>query len=59
MEIQAGRSRVPVPRFRSELWAKMVSLYGQQHTIQLMMITGDYFRVGFMLNTVDPSSKTR
>ncbi len=31
----------------------MVSLFGRQHTVQLMMIMGDYFRVGFMLNAVD------
>ena len=39
--------------FSSELWEKMVSQFGRQGTVQLMMIMGDYFRVGFMLNAVD------
>jgi 4-carboxymuconolactone decarboxylase len=37
----------------SELWQKMVSHFGRQHTVQIMAIMGDYFRVGFMLNAVD------
>jgi len=37
----------------SELWEKMVSHFGRQRTVQMMMIMGDYFRVGFMLNAVD------
>lgn len=51
--ITFGRALFREHRVSSELWAKMVSLYGRQHTIQLMMIMGDYFRVGFMLNAVD------
>jgi hypothetical protein len=35
-----------------ELWAKMVGYFGRQRTVQLMMIMGDYSRVGFMLNAV-------
>jgi hypothetical protein len=31
----------------------MVALFGRQQTVQLMMIMGDYFRVGFMMNAVD------
>jgi hypothetical protein len=31
----------------------MVRLFGRQQTVQLMMIMGDYFRVGFMMNAVD------
>jgi hypothetical protein len=31
----------------------MVALFGRQHTVELMTIMGDYFRVGFMLNAVD------
>jgi hypothetical protein len=31
----------------------MVTNFGRQRTVQLMMIMGDYFRVGLMLNAVD------
>jgi hypothetical protein len=37
----------------SELWEKMVGHFGRQHTVVLMTIMGEYFRVGFMLNAVD------
>jgi hypothetical protein len=37
----------------NELWAKMVSHFGRQHTVDLMSIMGDYIRVGIMLNAVD------
>lgn len=40
-------------RVSSELWKKMVNLFGRQHTVQLMMIMGDYYRVGLMLDAVD------
>jgi hypothetical protein len=51
--ITFGRTLFREHRVSSELWAKMVSAFGRQRTIQLMMIMGDYFRVGFMLNAVD------
>ena len=51
--ITFGRALFREHRVSSELWAKMVSLFGRQRTVQLMMIMGDYFRVGFMLNAVD------
>ena len=51
--ITFGRTLFREHRISSELWAKMVSQFGRQRTIQLMMIMGDYFRVGFMLNAVD------
>lgn len=51
--ITFGRKLFREHRVSSELWEKMVSHFGRQHTIQLMMIMGDYFRVGFMLNAVD------
>jgi hypothetical protein len=51
--ITFGRTLYPEHRVSSELWAKMVALFGRQHTVQLMMIMGDYFRVGFMMNAVD------
>jgi hypothetical protein len=40
-------------RVSSELWARMIKHFGRQHSVQLMMIMGDYFRVGFMMNAVD------
>lgn len=51
--ITFGRTLYREHHVSSELWAKMVRLFGRQHTVQLMMIMGDYFRVGFMLNAVD------
>jgi 4-carboxymuconolactone decarboxylase len=51
--ITFGRALFREHRVSSELWAKMVSLFGRQRTVQIMMIMGDYFRVGFMLNAVD------
>jgi 4-carboxymuconolactone decarboxylase len=51
--ITFGRALYREHRVSSQLWEKMVSQYGRQHTVQLMMIMGDYFRVGFMLNAVD------
>jgi hypothetical protein len=51
--ITFGRTLFREHRVSSELWAKMISQFGRQQTVQLMMIMGDYFRVGFMLNAVD------
>jgi 4-carboxymuconolactone decarboxylase len=51
--ITFGRALFRQHRVSSELWEKMVSHFGRQRTVQLMMIMGDYFRVGFMLNAVD------
>jgi 4-carboxymuconolactone decarboxylase len=51
--ITFGRALFREHRVSSELWEKMVRHFGRQRTIQLMMIMGDYFRVGFMLNAVD------
>jgi len=51
--IAFGRVLFREHRVGSELWEKMVSHFGRQHTIQIMMIMGEYFRVGFMLNAVD------
>jgi len=51
--ITFGRAVYRQHHVSSELWAKMVSEFGRQHTVQLMMIMGDYFRVGFMLNAID------
>jgi 4-carboxymuconolactone decarboxylase len=51
--ITFGRTLYRDHRVSSELWKKMVGHFGRQHTVQLMMIMGDYFRVGFMMNAVD------
>jgi hypothetical protein len=51
--ITFGRTLYREHRVSSELWQKMVGHFGRQHTVQLMMIMGDYFRVGFMMNAVD------
>jgi hypothetical protein len=51
--ITFGRTLYREHKVSSELWQRMVKLYGRQQTVQLMMIMGDYFRVGFMMNAVD------
>ena len=51
--ITFGRALFREHRVSSELWEKMVSHFGRQHTVQIMAIMGDYFRVGFMLNAID------
>ena len=51
--ITFGRTLYREHRVSSELWKKMIGHFGKQHTVQLMMIMGDYFRVGFMMNAVD------
>jgi alkylhydroperoxidase family enzyme len=57
-----GRAMIRDHRVSSELWAKMVSHFGQQNTVDIMSIMGDYLRVGMMLNAVDqqlpPERKT-
>ena len=51
--ITFGRALFREHRVSSDLWAKMISHFGRQRTVQLMMIMGDYFRVALMLNAVD------
>jgi 4-carboxymuconolactone decarboxylase len=51
--ITFGRALFREHRVSSELWAKMVSDFGRQRTVQLMMIMGEYFKAGFMMNAVD------
>ena len=51
--ISFGRALFREHRVSSELWQKMVGYFGRQHTVDIMSIMGDYFRVGFMLNAVD------
>ena len=51
--ITFGRTLYREHHVSSELWNKMVALFGRQHTVELMTIMGEYFKVGFMLNAVD------
>jgi 4-carboxymuconolactone decarboxylase len=51
--INFGRALFREHRVSSELWADMVSHFGRQHTVQIMAIMGEYFRVGIMMNAVD------
>jgi hypothetical protein len=51
--ITFGRTLYREHHVSSELWQKMVGHFGRQQTVQLMMIMGDYFRVGFMMNAAD------
>lgn len=51
--ITFGRALLRQHRVSSELWQKMMTHFGRQHTVQIMAIMGDYFRVGMMLNAVD------
>jgi 4-carboxymuconolactone decarboxylase len=51
--IRFGRGLFRDHRVSSELWNKMVGHFGRQHTVQIMAIMGDYFRVALMLNAVD------
>lgn len=51
--ISFGRALYREHRVSSELWQEMVKHFGRQHTVQIMAIMGDYFRVGMMLNAVD------
>jgi 4-carboxymuconolactone decarboxylase len=51
--ITFGRALFREHRVSSELWEKMVMHFGRQRTVQIMMIMGEYFRAGFMMNAVD------
>jgi 4-carboxymuconolactone decarboxylase len=51
--ITFGRALYREHHVSDELWDKMVALWGHQHTVELMSIMGEYFKVGFMLNAVD------
>ena len=51
--ITFGRALFREHRVSSELWGNMVSQFGRQRTIQVMMIMGEYFKAGFMMNAVD------
>jgi hypothetical protein len=51
--ITFGRTLLREHKVSSELWQRMVSQFGRQHTVDIMAIMGDYIRVGIMLNAVD------
>jgi hypothetical protein len=51
--ITFGRTLYREHHVSSELWNRMVAQFGRQHTVELMSIMGEYFKVGFMLNAVD------
>lgn len=51
--ITFGRTLYREHHVSSELWSRMVELFGRQHTVELMTIMGDYLKAGFMLNAVD------
>lgn len=51
--ITFGRTLFREHHVSSELWAKMVSQFGRQRTVQLMMIMGEYFKAGIMMDAVD------
>jgi 4-carboxymuconolactone decarboxylase len=51
--ITFGRALFREHAASSELWEKMVKQFGRQRTVQLMMIMGEYFKAGFMMNAVD------
>lgn len=56
--ITFGRTLLRENRVSSELWRKMVDLFGYQYTIDFLTIMGDYLRVGIMLNAVDQQQPT-
>ena len=37
----------------SEVWAKMVTEFGRQRTVEMMALMADYFTVGTMMNAID------
>ncbi len=51
--ITFGRTLYREHGVSSELWGTMVKQFGRQRTVQIMMIMGEYFRAGFMMNAVD------
>lgn len=51
--ITFGRTLLRENAVSSELWADMVQYFGNQGTVTLMTIMGEYLKVGIMLNAVD------
>jgi 4-carboxymuconolactone decarboxylase len=51
--IRLGRSLFRDHKVSSELWAKMVQLFGRQGAVEVTMIMADYAMAGFILTAVD------
>jgi 4-carboxymuconolactone decarboxylase len=51
--IQFMRTLMREHKVSSELWAKMMTDFGRQRTIEILALMGDYFTVGTMMNAVD------
>jgi len=51
--ILLGRALMRDHKVSSELWAKMVALFGRQGAIEITLTMGDYVMAGMMLTAVD------
>jgi 4-carboxymuconolactone decarboxylase len=51
--IRYGRALLRDHKVSSELWAKMVELFGRQGSVEIAAIIGDYVMAGLMLTAVD------
>jgi 4-carboxymuconolactone decarboxylase len=51
--IRFGRALLRDHKVSSDLWAKMVSLFGPQGAIEITTTLGDYVMAGFLLTAVD------
>lgn len=51
--IRLGRAIFRDHRVSSDLWAKMVQLFGRQGAVEVTMIMADYAMAGFILTAVD------
>jgi hypothetical protein len=51
--ITFGRALLREHKVSSELWEEMMRHFGRQHTVHLMAIMGEYFKVGIMLTAAD------
>jgi hypothetical protein len=51
--IRKGADYFPGLAVNQRTLAKSASQFGRQHSVQLMMIMGEYFGAGCMLNAID------
>jgi 4-carboxymuconolactone decarboxylase len=51
--IRLGRAIFRDHKVSSELWAKMVELFGRQGAVELTIVMADYAMAGFVLTAVD------
>lgn len=51
--IRYGRALLRDHKVSSELWAKMVDLFGRQGSVEIAAIIGDYVMAGIILTAVD------